>query len=105
MNKKHMKHESNPPSYKSRSAQAAQTAATNESSKRYVMERLDQSLPLITEDWQRVEQLLNLITEFAPTEMVLELSGAIAGYADDQARRGYLLGQDDLVKELKQRVA
>jgi hypothetical protein len=78
---------------------------TSESNKRYVMERLDQSLPLITEDWQRVEQLLNLITEFAPTEMVLELSGAIAGYADDQARRGYLLGQDDIVKELRNRVA
>ncbi len=105
MNKKHMKPESNQAPYKSRTAQAAQTAAANESSKRYVMERLDQSLPLITEDWQRVEQLLNLITEFAPTDMVLELSGAIAGYADDQARRGYLLGQDDLVKELKQRVA
>ncbi len=78
---------------------------TSESNKRYVMERLDQSLPLITEDWQRVEQLLNLITEFAPTEMVFELSSAIAGYADDQARRGYLLGQDDIVKELRNRVA
>jgi len=101
MNKKSTKHESQPATYKGRTSQAA----TSESNKRYVMERLDQSLPLITEDWQRVEQLLNLITEFAPTDMVVELSGAIAGYADDQARRGYLLGQDDLVKELKQRVA
>jgi hypothetical protein len=99
MNKKSTK-QSSQPAYKGRTSQVA-----SESNKRYVMERLDQSLPLITEDWQRVEQLLNLITEFAPTAMVLELSGAIAGYADDQARRGYLLGQDDLVKELRNRVA
>ncbi len=72
---------------------------------RYVMERLDQSLPLVTEDWQRVEQLLNMITEFAPTSMVMELAGSIANYADDQARRGYVLGQEDLVRELRRRVA
>ncbi|MDZ4834869.1 MAG: hypothetical protein SGJ27_13910 [Candidatus Melainabacteria bacterium] len=100
MNKKSTKHELQSAAYKARSRQAE-----NEINKRFVMDRLDQSLPLITDDWQRVEQLLNLITEFAPTEMVLELSGAIAGFADDQARRGYLLGQDDIVKELKQRVA
>lgn len=104
MNKKSTKHDSQPGTLKGRTSQAAK-ASTNESSQRYVMERLDQSLPLVTEDWQRVEQLLNLITEFAPTNMVMELTGAIAGYADDQARRGYLLGQDDLVKELKRRVA
>ncbi len=72
---------------------------------RYVMERLDQSLPLVTNDWQRVEQLLNMITEFAPTSMVMELAGSIANYADDQARRGYVLGQEDLVRELRRRVA
>ncbi|MBX9668680.1 MAG: hypothetical protein K2X93_13725 [Candidatus Obscuribacterales bacterium] len=72
---------------------------------RYVMERLDQSLPLVTDDWQRVEQLLNMITEFAPTSMVMELAGSIANYADDQARRGYVLGQEDLVRELRRRVA
>jgi hypothetical protein len=76
-----------------------------ETDRRYVMERLDQSLPLVTEDWQRVEQMLNLLTEFAPSAMVTELAGAIAGYADDQARRGYVLGQEDLVRELRRRVA
>lgn len=69
------------------------------------MERLDQSLPLVTEDWQRVEQLLNLMSEFAPSGMIMELTGAIASYADDQARRGYVLGQQDLVDELRHRVA
>jgi len=76
-----------------------------ETDRRYVMERLDQSLPLVTEDWNRVEQMLNLLTEFAPSGMVTELANAIASYADDQARRGYVLGQEDLVRELRRRVA
>ncbi len=92
-------------------SQAGSTALSQSSAKaggadiKYVMQRLDQSLPLITDDWQRVEQLLNLITEFAPTEIVMELAGAIASYADDQAQRGYVLGQEDIVKELRKRVA
>jgi hypothetical protein len=76
-----------------------------ETDRHYVMERLDQSLPLVTEDWNRVEQMLNLLTEFAPGSMVTELAAAIASYADDQARRGYILGQEDLVRELRRRVA
>jgi len=98
MKKKSVKAESQISTYKGKKAQ-------EERSERYVMERLDQSLPLITEDWQRVEQLLNLMSEFAPTNMVMELAGAIANYADDQARRGYILGQEDLVTELRHRVA
>ncbi len=101
MKKKSVKTESQISTYKSRKAENQQ----NEIANRYVMVRLDQSLPLVTEDWQRVEQLLNLMTEFAPSTMVAELAGAIANYADDQARRGYVLGQEDLVKELRQRVA
>lgn len=81
------------------------TNAASGTDPRYVMERLDQSLPLVTEDWKRVEQLLNMFTEFAPTDMVMELAGAIANYADDQAKRGYLLGQEDMVKEVRRLVA
>jgi hypothetical protein len=70
-----------------------------------VIQRLDESLPLQTEEWNRAEQLLMQLTEFAPNSLVTEIVNAIAIYADDQARRGYLLGQEDLVKEMKQRVA
>ncbi len=72
-----------------------------------VSQRLDDSIPLQTEEWQQVEQMLMRITEFAPASMINEVVSALASYADDQARRGYLLGQEDLVKELarRQRVA
>lgn len=70
-----------------------------------VVERLDQSLPLITDEWTRVEQLVMQLTEFAPNRLVAELVNAVAIYADDQARRGYILGQDDFIAELKKRVA
>jgi hypothetical protein len=33
------------------------------------------------------------------------LTESIIAYADDQARRGYLLGQEDLVQELKKKAA
>jgi hypothetical protein len=33
------------------------------------------------------------------------LTEAVVAHADDQARRGYLLGQDDFVKELQARLA
>jgi hypothetical protein len=100
MKKKSVKAESQITTYKSRKEQSQ-----DQIDRRYVMTRLDQSLPLVTDDWQRVEQLLNLMTEFAPSAMVTELAGAIANYADDQARRGYVLGQEDLIKELRHRVA
>jgi hypothetical protein len=70
-----------------------------------VIQRLDESLPLQTEEWNRAEQLLMQLTEFAPNSLITEVVNAIAVYADDQARRGYILGQEDLTKEMKQRVA
>jgi hypothetical protein len=68
-----------------------------------VSQRLDESIPLQTEDWQRVEQILMRMTEFAPTSIINEVVSAIASYADDQAKRGYLLGQEDMVQEIAQR--
>lgn len=63
-----------------------------------VIQRLDESLPLQTDEWNRAEQLLMQLTEFAPNSLVMEIVNAIAVYADDQARRGYILGQEDLAK-------
>jgi len=68
-----------------------------------VTQRLDESLPLNTPDWNKVEQLLMQLTEFAPTELINELVDSVAVWGDDQARRGYLLGQEDLVSEMKSR--
>ncbi|GEM_PF-911909 len=70
-----------------------------------VITRLDESLPLETEEWAPIERLLVRLTEFAPTEMLVDLTTAIASFADDQARRAYILGQEDLSLELKKRVA
>jgi hypothetical protein len=70
-----------------------------------VITRLDESLPLETEDWAPVERILIRLTEFAPSAMLLELTNAIASFADDQARRAYILGQEDLCQELQQKVA
>ena len=61
-----------------------------------ISSRLDSAIPLNTKEWQKVEQNLMRILEFAPAEMVLDVASAIASYADDQARRGYVLGQSDL---------
>lgn len=66
----------------------------------FVSSRLDEAIPLQTDEWQKVEQALMRMTEFAPESMIEEVISALASYADDQARRGYLLGQEDLVKEL-----
>ena len=70
-----------------------------------IITRLDESLPLETEDWQPVEMLLSQLSEFAPLSMISELATAIASFADDQARRGYILGQEDMVAELRNRAA
>jgi hypothetical protein len=70
-----------------------------------VTQRLDESLPLHTQDWSKVEQLLMQLTEFAPNELIAELVDSLATWGDDQARRGYILGQEDLVCEMKQRSA
>jgi len=68
-----------------------------------VTQRLDESLPLQTEEWQKVEQMLMRLSEFAPSQMVTELVDSLAVWADDQARRGYMLGQEDLMHEIKHR--
>lgn len=70
-----------------------------------IITRLDESLPLETEEWTPVEQLMARLIEFAPAEMLVELGSAIASFADDQARRGYILGQQDLALEITQRAA
>ena len=70
-----------------------------------VTQRLDESLPLQTNEWRKVEQMLMRLSEFAPNELVVELVDSLATWADDQARRGYVLGQEDLLHEMKQRSA
>ncbi|MBX9941164.1 MAG: hypothetical protein K2Y32_18015 [Candidatus Obscuribacterales bacterium] len=66
-----------------------------------ISRRLDRAIPLNTNEWLRVEQHLMRLSEFVPIEMLTGLTEVIALYADDQARRGYILGQDD--SELAQR--
>ncbi len=66
-----------------------------------IIARLDDAIPLNTEEWVKTERLLNQVSEFVPMSMLNSLTEAIIAYADDQARRGYLLGQEDLVEELK----
>ena len=63
-----------------------------------IAKRLDEAIPLNTPEWQKVEQMLMRLTEFAPTDLVFEVASAIAFYADDQARRGYILGAHDSCK-------
>lgn len=70
-----------------------------------VITRLDQSLPLETEEWLPLERLLIRLTEFAPSDMIVQLTNTIASFADDQARRAYILGQEDLCLELKRKIA
>ncbi|HEY9759329.1 MAG TPA: hypothetical protein V6C97_29495 [Oculatellaceae cyanobacterium] len=71
----------------------------------FVAQRLDESIPLQTDEWEKVEQMLMRLTEFAPAALIEDVVAALASYADDQARRGYLLGQEDLMKHLMKRVA
>ncbi len=68
-----------------------------------IIARLDDAIPLNTPEWVTVEQMLNQISEFVPMNMVNNITEAIIAYADDQARRGYILGQEDLVSELKKK--
>lgn len=60
-----------------------------------VLRRLDESIPLNTPEWHKVEQMLMQLLEFAPADLVSDAATAIAFYADDQARRGYILGAND----------
>jgi len=70
-----------------------------------IISRLDDAIPLQTDEWVNVERFINQASEFMPTSMLNSLTEAVVAYADDQARRGYLLGQDDFVKELQARLA
>ncbi len=70
-----------------------------------ITQRLDESIPLDSKEWQAVEQILMRLTEFAPESLITECVNAIAVYADEQAQQGYILGQDDLIKQLKSRAA
>jgi hypothetical protein len=70
-----------------------------------IIARLDDAIPINTEEWVAVEQLLNQISEFVPISMLNNLTETIVAYADDQARRGYLLGQEDLISELKNKAS
>ncbi len=63
-----------------------------------IAKRLDESIPLNTPEWHKVEQMLMRLTEFAPTDLVFDVASAIAFYADDQAKRGYILGTHDSCK-------
>jgi CRISPR/Cas system-associated protein Csm6 len=86
-------------------AQTKQTVVREKKNDYYVAQRLDESIPLQTEEWTKVEQMLMRLTEFAPPSMVTELVSTIASFADDQARRGYILGQEDLMKHLTEKAA
>ncbi len=66
---------------------------------------LDQNLPLETPEWIKVEQLLTYLTEFAPGYKIVELTDAICRFADNQSKRGYVLGQKELIEELARRAA
>jgi len=68
-----------------------------------ITRRLDEAIPLQTPEWKRIEQLLMQLTEFAPQSLVAEVVNAMAIYADDQAHRGYVLGQEDAIASLSQK--
>lgn len=76
-----------------------------EARKHMVTQRLDESIPLDSKEWKSVEQILMRITEFAPISLIAECVNAIAVYADEQAQQGYILGQEDLIQQLKSRAA
>lgn len=70
-----------------------------------IIARLDDAIPLNTDEWVAVERLLNQISEFVPLSLVNSLTESLITYADDQARRGYLLGQEDLATEMQKKAA
>ncbi len=67
--------------------------------------RLDQSLPLAGDEWNKVRQMLAYLSEFAPNHLLLELESSIASHADDQAFRGYMLGQSDMFEDMNKKAA
>jgi hypothetical protein len=70
-----------------------------------IIARLDDAIPLYTNEWLAIERQLNQISEFVPISMLNTLTEALVNYADDQARRGYILGQEDMASELRYKVA
>lgn len=87
--------------------QQSQKGESNDAAKHrhMVTQRLDESIPLDSKEWRAVEQMLMRMSEFAPSSLITECVNAIAVYADEQAQQGYMLGQDDLIKQLKSRAA
>ncbi len=90
---------------RNKTVKTKQLTAKEKEQEYFVAQRLDESIPLQTEEWEKVEQMLMRLTEFAPASLINEVVSALASYADDQARRGYILGQEDLMKHLLKRVA
>jgi hypothetical protein len=90
---------------RNKAVKSKQVIAKEKEEEYFVSQRLDESIPLQTEEWEKVEQMLMRLTEFAPQSLIDEIVSALACYADDQARRGYILGQEDLMKHLLKRVA
>ena len=70
-----------------------------------IIARLDDAIPIHTNEWVNVERQLNQISEFVPISLLNNLTETLINYADDQAKRGYLLGQQDLATELKFKAA
>jgi hypothetical protein len=70
-----------------------------------IIARLDDAIPIHTNEWTQVERQLNQISEFVPIPLLNTLTESLINYVDDQARRGYLLGQQDLASELKFKAA
>lgn len=68
-----------------------------------IIARLDDAIPLNTQEWVAVEHLLNQMSEFVPLSLLSSITESIITYADDQARRGYLLGQEDLAAEIRKK--
>ncbi len=54
-----------------------------ENHRHMVTQRLDESIPLDSKEWQAVEQVLMRMTEFAPASLITECVNAIAVYADE----------------------
>lgn len=66
-----------------------------------VIVRLDNELPLESAEWKVLNCYLNRLIEFAPRHVVEEISYAISSVVDEQTFKAYMLGQEDLVSELK----
>jgi hypothetical protein len=66
-----------------------------------VIVRLDNELPLESAEWKVLNCHLSRLIEFAPRHLVDEITYAISSVVDEQTFKAYMLGQEDLVSELK----